>query len=95
MEGMDEFGDCWGGWNGCSVDLQEAFGIKLLENQPDAWLNNVDTRLKATMFLPGSTYDYLWKDHGGFNYLKFIYDTDYNEAATKSSMVIPRTIRML
>jgi hypothetical protein len=51
---------------------------------PDAWLNNVDTRLKATMFLPGSTYDYLWKDHGGFNYLKFIYDTDYNEAATKS-----------
>ena len=27
MEGMDEFGDCWGGWNGLSVDIQEAFGI--------------------------------------------------------------------
>lgn len=82
IEGMDEFGDDWGGWNGCSVDLQEAFGIKLLEQMPDAWLNNVDTRLKATMFLPGSTYDYLWKDHGGYNYLKFIYDNTYNEAAT-------------
>ncbi|MBR4920220.1 MAG: RagB/SusD family nutrient uptake outer membrane protein [Prevotella sp.] len=84
MEGMDEFGDDWGGWNGCSVDLQEAFGIKLLENTPDAWLNNVDTRLKATMFLPGYTYDYLWKDHGGYDYLKFIYDNTYNEAATGS-----------
>ncbi|MBQ7420255.1 MAG: RagB/SusD family nutrient uptake outer membrane protein [Prevotella sp.] len=84
MEGMDEFGDDWGGWNGLSVDLQEAFGIKLLENQPDAWLNNIDTRLKATMFLPGFTYDYLWKDHGGYDYLKFIYDNTYNEAATGS-----------
>ena len=82
VEGMDEFGDVWGGWNGCSVDLQEAFGIKLLENNPDAWLNNIDTRLKATMFIPGFTYDYLWSDHGGFDYLKFIYDADYNEAAT-------------
>ncbi len=84
IEGMDEFGDCWGGWNGLSVDLQEAFGIKLLENQPSAWLNCIDTRLKATMMLPGFTYDYLWQDHGGFDYLKFIYDTDYNEAATGS-----------
>ena len=82
MEGMDEFGDCWGGWNGLSVDIQEAFGIKLLENQPDAWLNNVDSRLKATMFLPGYVYDYLWADHGGYDYLKFIYDKSYNEAAT-------------
>jgi hypothetical protein len=84
MEGMDEFGDDWGGWNGLSVDLQEAFGIKLLENQPDAWLNNIDTRLKATMMLPGFTYDYLWKDHGGYDYMRFIYDADYNEAATGS-----------
>lgn len=84
IEGIDEFGDCWGGWNGLSVDLQEAFGIKLLENQPDAWLNNIDTRLKATMMLPGYTYDYMWQDHGGFNYLNFIYDKNYNEAATGS-----------
>ncbi|MBQ8456035.1 MAG: RagB/SusD family nutrient uptake outer membrane protein [Prevotella sp.] len=84
MEGMDEFGDCWGGWNGCSVDLQEAFGVKLLENTPYSWLNNIDTRLKATMMLPGFTYDYLWKDHGGFDYMKFIYDNTYNDAATGS-----------
>ena len=84
MEGMDEFGDCWGGWNGCSVDLQEAFGVKLIENQPDSWLGNIDTRLKATMMLPGFTYDYMWKDHGGYDYLKFIYDKTYNEAATGS-----------
>ena len=82
IEGMDEFGDCWGGWAGMSVDLQEDFGISLLENMPDAWQNNIDTRLKATMFLPGFTYDYLWADHGGFDYLRFIYDDTYNTAAT-------------
>ena len=84
MEGTDEFGDCWGGWAGLSVDLQEAFGIKLIENQPDAWINNIDTRLKATMFLPGFTYDYLWADHGGYDHLRFIYDDTYNAAATGS-----------
>jgi len=81
MEGMDEFGDCWGGWNGLSVDIQEAFGVKMLENMPDAALYNNDTRLKATMMLPGFTYDYMWQDHGGFDYLKFIYDKTYNTAA--------------
>jgi len=81
MEGMDEFGDCWGGWNGLSVDIQEAFGVKMLENMPDAGLYNNDTRLKATMMLPGFTYDYMWQDHGGFDYLKFIYDKTYNTAA--------------
>ncbi|MBP3786712.1 MAG: RagB/SusD family nutrient uptake outer membrane protein [Prevotella sp.] len=81
MEGMDEFGDCWGGWNGLSVDIQEAFGVKMLENMPDAGLYNNDTRLKATMMLPGFTYDYMWQDHGGYDYLKFIYDKTYNTAA--------------
>ncbi len=82
QEGMDEFGDDWGGWNGLSVDMQEAFGIKLLENQPDAWINHVDTRLKATMMLPGFSWDYLWRDHGGLNFLRFLYDDTYNAAAT-------------
>ena len=36
------------------------------------------------MMLPGFTYDYMWKDHGGYDYLKFIYDKTYNEAATGS-----------
>ncbi|MGM9777862.1 MAG: RagB/SusD family nutrient uptake outer membrane protein [Prevotella sp.] len=84
IEGMDEFGDCWGGWNGMSVDLQEAFGVKLIENMPDSWINNVDTRCKATMMLPGYTYDHLWADHGGFKYLDFIYNKDYNPSATGS-----------
>ena len=82
IEGFDEFGDCWGGWNGLSVDLQEAFGVKLLENQPDSWLNNQDSRCLATMMLPGAKYDYFWTDHGGFDYLRFIYDDTFNSAAT-------------
>jgi hypothetical protein len=62
--------------------MQEAFGIKLLENQPDAWINNIDTRLKATMMLPGFSWDYLWRDHGGLDFLRFLYDDTYNAAAT-------------
>jgi hypothetical protein len=82
IEGFDEYGDCWGGWAGISVDLEEAFGVKLLEQTPDSWLNSVDTRRKATMMLAGDTYNYFWTDKGGFDYLGFIYDSDYNSAAT-------------
>ncbi len=81
MQGFDEFGDTWGDWTCPSVDLQEAFGIKLLEQQPDAWINNVDTRLKGTMMLPGFFYSYFWQDKGGFDYLKFQFDTSYNSGA--------------
>lgn len=87
MTGMDEFGDNWGDWTSPSVDLQEAFGIKITEQTPDSWINNVDTRLKATMMLPGFTYDYLWTDRTyggnktGFSYLDFLFNTDYNKSA--------------
>lgn len=81
LTGFDEFGDTWGDWTPPSVDLQEAFGVKLLEQAPDAWINTPDKRLKATMFLPGYTYSYFWADKGGFDYLRFIYDTDYNASA--------------
>ncbi|WP_288613626.1 RagB/SusD family nutrient uptake outer membrane protein [uncultured Bacteroides sp.] len=84
IEGFDEFGDCWGGWAGMSVDLQEAFGVKLLEQTPDAWVNGPDSRRKATMMLAGDKYSYFWADKGGFDYIKFIYDTDFNAAATGS-----------
>lgn len=84
IEGFDEFGDCWGGWDGMSVDLQEAFGVKLLEQTPDAWVNGPDSRRKATMMLAGDKYSYFWADKGGFDYIKFIYDTDFNAAATGS-----------
>jgi len=82
--GFDEFGDLWGGWNGISVDLQEAFGVKILEQTPDAWVNAVDTRVKATMMLPGFKYDYFWTDKGGFDYLRFMFDEAYNPSVTLS-----------
>lgn len=78
ITGFDEFGDCWGGYAGISVDLQEAFGVKLLDNEPSSWENYTDTRCHGTMMLPGYKYSYFWTDKGGFDYLKFIYDTDYN-----------------
>lgn len=80
--GFDEFGDLWGGWNGISVDLQEAFGVKLIDQTPDAWVNSVDTRVKATMMLPGFKYDYFWTDKGGFDYLRFMFDEAYNPSVT-------------
>lgn len=83
MSGFDEFGDCWGDWTVPTVDLQEAFGVDLDGNTPASWTTNAtDTRIHGTMMLPGSTYDYFWTDKGGFNYLAFVYDTDYNSAAT-------------
>lgn len=85
MAGFDEFGDCWGQYAGISVDLQEAFGVKLLEQTPDTWANSTtDVRRHGTMMLPGDTYSYFWTDKTmkdgskGFNYLQFIYDTKYN-----------------
>jgi hypothetical protein len=83
LTGFDEFGDCWGDWTAFSVDLEEAFGVKLLEQTPDSWLNGIDIRRKATMMLAGDKYSYFWSDHGGFDYLRFIYDTDYNSSASK------------
>lgn len=69
ISGFDEFNDCWGGYNGPSVDLQDAFG----ENALSPNRNNTDTRRKATMMMAGDSYDYFYTDAGGFNYLKFIY----------------------
>jgi hypothetical protein len=69
LAGFDEFGDDWGGYDGPSVDLQDAFN----ENALSATRNNVDDRRKATMMMAGDTYDYFYTDAGGFDYLKFIY----------------------
>ena len=77
-KGFDENGDVWGQWAGMSTDLQEAFGIKVLEQTPEVWLNHRDSRLKATMMLPGYVYEYFWTDKGGFDVLRFIYDDEYN-----------------
>jgi hypothetical protein len=69
ITGFDEFGDCWGGYIGPSVDLQDAFG----ENALSPTRNNTDDRRKATMMMAGDKYDYFYTDNGGFDYLKFIY----------------------
>jgi hypothetical protein len=79
MTGIDEYGDVWGEWGGPSVDLQDAFGFNVLDapaTRPD-----VDTRRKATMMTVGDVIPYLWRDKGGFDYMLFEYDKDYNSAA--------------
>ena len=85
MVGFDEFGDTWGGWNGPSVDLQDAFGVKATDNPSNR--TDVDTRRKATMMLAGDKYDYFWADKGGFDFLRFIYDSnDYGKGGPGGSM---------
>ena len=73
--GFDELGDCWGGWNGPSVDLQDAFGVSALDDPSRR--SDIDTRRKATMMMAGDKYDYFWQDKGGFDLLRFVYDSDY------------------
>lgn len=81
MVGFDENGDCWGGYVGPSVDLQEAFGedITATPTYPRVYK---DVRRHAVMMLPGDVYDYFWADktysgtRAGFDYLRFIYDSD-------------------
>jgi hypothetical protein len=74
MVGFDENGDCWGGWGGPSVDLQDAFGVSSLDD-PSTRVDS-DTRRKATMMLAGDVYEYFWTDKGGFDVLRFVYDKD-------------------
>lgn len=76
--GFDEFGDCWGGYNGPSVDLQDAFGVDIINTNPANRIDT-DTRRKATMMLPGDVYDYFWTNKGGFDVLKFCYDPEYGK----------------
>ena len=69
IEGFDENGDCWGGWGGPSVDLQDAFN----ENALSLTRQNVDDRRKATLMMAGDHYDYFWADCGGFEMVKYCY----------------------
>ena len=69
IEGFDENGDCWGGWGGPSVDLQDAFN----ENALSTSRQNVDARRKATLMMVDDHYDYFWADCGGFEMVKYCY----------------------
>lgn len=79
MTGIDEFGDVWGEWAGPSVDLQDAFNFNMLEN-PGTRIS-ADTRRLATFMTVGDVVPYLWRNKGGFDYMRFEYDKTYNEAA--------------
>ena len=74
MVGFDEFGDCWGGYGGPSIDLQDAFGVLCTDDPNNR--TDVDTRRKATMMLAGDKYEYFWQDKGGFDFLRFVYEPD-------------------
>ena len=52
--------NCWGGWNGPSLDLQAAFGEDALRLNNR---NNTDKRRKATMMMYGDVYENFWRDH--------------------------------
>lgn len=92
-EGFDENGDCWGGWNGPSVDLMDCFGVSPTQDPEDRKLET-DVRRKATIMMPGDFYTYFWRDHtvpsssttnagrAGFDILNFWYNSDYNKSAT-------------
>lgn len=80
MNGFDSYGQCWGDWTVPSADLQDAFGVSPMrspEQNPSA-----DTRRKATMMMPGDVYSQFWRNKGGFDYLRFLYDADYAPGKT-------------
>lgn len=83
INGIDEYGATWGGWNGPSVDLQDAFG----ENALSLTRNNVDVRRKATMMMYGDKYDYFWVDKGGLDYNEFAIDRAEYESAVGANSV--------
>lgn len=68
-KGFSEFGDNWGQWDGVTADLIEAFG----DNPLNQRRQNVDDRRKATIMMPGDTYDYFFMEEGGLDILKLIY----------------------
>lgn len=79
MTGIDEFGDTWGEWGCPSVDLQDAFNFNMLEDPSKRICP--DTRRAATFMTVGDVVPYLWRDKGGFDYMRFEFDKSYNPAA--------------
>ncbi|MDR0798956.1 MAG: RagB/SusD family nutrient uptake outer membrane protein [Dysgonamonadaceae bacterium] len=69
-KGFDEY-NCWGGYRGPSVDLQDAFGVTALIEKRSPVNYDQDKRRKVTMMMYGDHYDYFWKDKGGFDWTPF------------------------
>jgi hypothetical protein len=83
IQGFDEYGATWGGYNGPSVDLQDAFS----ENALSLSRNNVDDRRKATMMMVGDKYEYFWVDKGGFDYTEFAVNSMEYQSAVGANEV--------
>jgi len=83
IQGFDEYGATWGGWNGPSVDLQDAFN----EDALNLTRNNIDDRRKATMMMYGDKYEYFWVDKGGFDYTEFAVNSMEYESAVGANEV--------
>ena len=83
INGIDEYGATWGGWNGPSVDLQDAFG----ENALSLTRNDVDLRRKATMMMYSDKYEYFWVDKGGLDYNEFAIERAEYESAVGANSV--------
>lgn len=88
MIGFSDFDNCWGGWRGPTIDLQDDFGVSATDNPQDR-LNETDKRRKATMMMAGDKYDYFWTDKGGFDYLRFIFDTEYGKGGPSGQYQSP------
>lgn len=85
---FSEYGDCWGGWTGPSVDLIEAFG----ENPMSATRVNTDARRKATCMMAGDVYEYFWTDRantftkGGFEICDFYFNSNASTIAARGGL---------
>jgi hypothetical protein len=85
IQGFDEYGATWGGYNGPSVDLQDAFSENALTLSLSR--NNVDDRRKATMMMVGDKYEYFWVDKGGFDYTEFAVNSMEYQSAVGANEV--------
>ena len=74
--GFSNFGDTWGGWSGPSYDLMLAYGVDPFMEPQARLANEKDIRRKASMMMAGDFYPYFWQDKGGFDLLRFIYDSE-------------------
>ena len=78
-EGFSETGDLWGGWGGPSYDLMAAYGVDPLTDPRERANKETDTRRKSTIMMAGDEYEYFWRDKGGFDLLRYIYDDEYGK----------------
>lgn len=83
LSGFDDYSG-WGGWQGPSIDLQDAFGEDALNL---ATRQNRDSRRKATMMLYGDVYEYFWQDKGGFDWAAFQTNNGSFDSPTGSNAV--------